>query len=132
MFIAGTLKDDSGRLTVDLRIVIAAIIIKHKLELDDHGTILMIKENIYLQYFCGLKSFTTKEVFVPSLFVDIRKRLGGEEFDKFNKLVIDKSESIKPHQVRTQRKPKSGEQDEDTTSKSKPVNPKHKRNMRNM
>ncbi len=113
-----TLKDDSGRLTVDLRIVIAAIIIKHKLGLDDRGTILMIKENIYLQYFCGLKSFTTKEVFDSSLFVDIRKRLGGEEFDKFNKLVIDKSESIKPHQARIQRKPKPGDQDEDTTSNS--------------
>lgn len=112
------LKDGSGRLTVDIRIVIAAIIIKHKLRLDDRGTILMIKENIYLQYFCGLKSFTTKEVFDPSLFVDIRKRLGGEEFDKFNKLVIDKSESIKPHQARIKRKPKPDNQDEDTTGNS--------------
>ena len=112
------LKDDSGRLTVDVRIVIAAIIIKHKLRLDDRGTILMIKENIYLQYFCGLQSFTTKEVFDPSLFVDIRKRLGGEEFDKFNKLVIDKSESIKPHQARIQRKSKPDGQDEDTTGNS--------------
>ena len=113
-----TLKDDSGRLTVDIRIVIAAIIIKHQFGLDDRGTILMIKENIYLQYFCGLKGFTIKEVFDPSLFVDIRKRLGGKEFDKFNKLVIDKSESIKPHQARIQRKPKSDDQGEDTTNNS--------------
>lgn len=113
------LKADSGRLTVDLRIVIAAMIVKHKLRLDDRGTVEMIKENIYLQYFCGLKSFMTERVFDPSLFVDIRKRLGGEEFDKFNKLVIDKSEMIKPHQARIKHKPKPGKQDDgDTTAGS--------------
>lgn len=111
------LKDDSGRLTVDIRIVIAAIIVKHKLRLDDRGTVEMIKENIYLQYFCGLKSFTTKKVFDPSLFVDIRQRLGGEEFDKFNKLVIDKSEMIKPHQARIKQKPKSDNQNDVSTNR---------------
>ena len=40
--------------------VIAALIIKHKLGLDDRGTVAMISENIYLQYFCGLKSFQVK------------------------------------------------------------------------
>lgn len=109
------LEAGSGRLTVDLRIVIAAIIVKHKLGLDDRGTVEMIKENIYLQYFCGLKSFTTKRVFDPSLFVDIRKRLGGEEFEKFNQMVIDKSEQIKPHQSRIKRKSKSDKQNEDDT-----------------
>ena len=94
-----SLRDDSGRETIDVRIVIAAIIIKHKFGLDDRGAIQMIKENIYLQYFCGLKRFTLEKVFDPSLFVDIRKRLGGKEFDEFNQLVIDKSERIKPHQA---------------------------------
>jgi hypothetical protein len=107
------LRSDSGRLTVDLRIVIAAIIIKHKLGLDDRGTVEMIRENIYLQYFCGLKSFTTEPVFDPSLFVDIRKRLGGKEFGRFNQLVIDKSEEIKPHQARIKRKRKSDSQQDD-------------------
>ena len=90
----------AGRKSVDVRTVIAAIIIKHKLGLDDRGTIAMISENIYLQYFCGLSSFTTKPVFDASLFVNIRKRMGGKEFDNFNQLVIRKSEQIKPHQSR--------------------------------
>ena len=38
--------------------------------------------------------------------MDIRERLGGEEFDKFNKLVIIKSEMLKPHQARVKRKSK--------------------------
>ena len=64
----------------------------------------MIQENIYMQYFCGLRCFTTNRVFDPSLFVDINKRMGGEEFDKFNCIVIEVSESIKPHQSRIKKK----------------------------
>jgi hypothetical protein len=96
--------------------VISALIVKHKLKLDDRGTVQMIQENIYLQYFCGLKKFTTKRVFDPSLFVDIRKRLGGEEFDKFNKLVIEKSEQIKPHQARIKTKNKSNNENQDSST----------------
>ncbi|MGQ1787395.1 IS5 family transposase [Saccharicrinis sp. GN24d3] len=94
----------SGRKSVDVRTVIAALIIKHKLRLDDRGTIDMISENLYMQYFCGLKAFATGAVFDASLFVDIRKRMGGEEFDAFNKIVIDASENLKPHQSRIKRK----------------------------
>ncbi|MFC2110859.1 transposase, partial [Bacteroidota bacterium] len=98
-----TLQSDRGRYSVDIRTVIAALIVKHKLKLDDRGTVDMIQENIYLQYFCGLKEFTWDKVFDPSLFVDIRKRLGGKEFEAFNKVVIEKSEQIKPHQARIKR-----------------------------
>lgn len=94
------LDSKNGRKSVNVRTVIASLIIKHKIGLDDRGTIEMICENVYLQYFCGLPSFTTKPVFDPSLFVDIRKRMGGKAFDEFNKLVIRKSEEIKPHQAR--------------------------------
>ena len=92
---SGKLQTNTGRLSVNIRTVIAALIIKHKLRLDDRGTIEMRKENIYLQYFCGLESFTTKAVFDPSLFVDIRKRPGGKEFEKFNIQIIEESERIK-------------------------------------
>jgi len=98
------LQSNTGRFSVDVRTVIAALIIKHKLRLSDKGTIEMIQENVYLQYFCGLKSFTTKPVFDSSLFVDIRKRLGGKEFEAFNELVIEKSEAIKPSRVRIKTK----------------------------
>ena len=47
------LNHDSGRKSIDIRIVIASIIIKHKLCLDDRGTVQMISENIYLQYDYG-------------------------------------------------------------------------------
>jgi len=113
---ASKLRSNEGRKSVDIRHVLGALIVKHKLKLDDRGTIEMIQENIYLQYFCGLKEFTTKAIFDPSLFVDIRKRLGGLEFEKFNQLVISKSEQIKPHQARIK---KSKKDNNDTPPKNK-------------
>ena len=54
---AKALSTTSGRDSIDIRMVIGALIVKHKLGLDDRGTVAMISENIYLQYFCGLQSF---------------------------------------------------------------------------
>ena len=113
---ASKLRSNEGRKSVDIRHVLGALIVKHKLRLDDRGTIEMIQENIYLQYFCGLKAFTTKVLFDPSLFVDIRKRLGGLEFEKFNQLIISRSEQIKPHQARIK---KTKKDDNDTQPKNK-------------
>jgi IS5 family transposase len=39
----------AGRESVDLRMVIGALIIKHKLSLTDRDTVLMISENIYMR-----------------------------------------------------------------------------------
>lgn len=111
----------SGRKSVDIRMVIGALIVKHKLRLDDRGTVQMISENLYIQYFCGMKGFSTKLPFDPSLFVDIRKRLGGEEFDKFNCILIEKSENIKPHQSRVKIKSISKE-DENGAGNIEPKN----------
>lgn len=73
-----------GRPAVSPRIVLGAMIIKHMEKLDDRGVILAIQENIYMQYFVGLKEFTVNPVFDPSLFVTIRKRVGRKMFDSLN------------------------------------------------
>jgi transposase, IS5 family len=56
----------------------------------------MISENLYLQYFCGLKSFQPEPAFDPSLFVEIRKRMGAKVFDGFNDVVIARSQQLTP------------------------------------
>ena len=76
--------------------VIGALIVKHKLGLDDRGTVTMISENIYVQYFCGLQSFQTEAPFHPTVFVDIRKRMGSAQFDSWNALIIEKADTLKP------------------------------------
>ena len=91
----------SGRESIDVRMVIGALIVKHKLGLDDRGTVAMISENIYLQYFCGLTSFQTKEPFHPTVFVDIRKRMGANGFDAWNALIIEKADDLRPQKKKT-------------------------------
>jgi len=91
-----SLNSTQGRESIDVRMVIGAIIVKHKLGLDDRGTVTMISENIYLQYFCGLTSFQTQEPFHPTVFVDIRKRMGSNNFDLWNALIIQKADDLKP------------------------------------
>jgi len=82
-----------GRPAKDARLVIGAVIVKHKLCLSDEETIEQIRENPYLQYFVGLRSFQTEPPFVPSLFVDIRRRMGSEVFNRFHQAIVNRLES---------------------------------------
>ena len=109
-----------GRESIDVRMVIGAIIIKHKLGLDDRGTVAMISENSYLQYFCGLTSFQIQEPFHPTVFVDIRKRMGSNDFDIWNALIIKKADDLKP------KKKKMISNDDDDDDDQKTNEPKNK------
>lgn len=77
-----------GRPGVSPRVVLGALIIKHLENLDDRGVVQAIQENIYMQYFVGLKEFTVEPVFDPSLLVEIRKRAGYELFDTLSTELI--------------------------------------------
>ncbi|MGY0426236.1 MAG: hypothetical protein ACWIPI_05310, partial [Polaribacter sp.] len=52
--VSNSLNSTCGRESIDVRMVIDAIIVKHKLELDNRGTIAMISKNSCLSCFCGL------------------------------------------------------------------------------
>ena len=86
------------------RIIIGALLIKHKLGLSDEETIQAICENPYMQNMLGLSEFTTKPVFDPSLFVTIRKRIGVDDFN-------DMSESLLKLQVELQEKKEKEERE---------------------
>lgn len=85
------MRSDFGPPTLDARMVIGAVIIKHMLNIDDREVVEQIKENIYLQYFVGLSGFQTTAPFDASLMVTIRKRLGGKVMDQFNTLILQKA-----------------------------------------
>jgi hypothetical protein len=82
------MNSDHGRPGISPRIILGALIIKHKESLSDEKTIQAIQENIYMQFFVGLKEFQIDKVFDPSLFVSIRKRIGKTEFDELNATLI--------------------------------------------
>lgn len=79
---------DNGRPTIDVRLAIGALIIKHKLGLSDREVVATIQENIYIQYFVGFSSFRPEAAFDPSLFVEMRKRMGAERFDQMSERII--------------------------------------------
>lgn len=87
---------ERGRPMKDAHLVIGAVIIKHKLCLSDVETVQQIQENPYLQYFVGLPGYQQTAPFAPSLFVEIRKRMGATVFEGFHRAIIDAHEGKKP------------------------------------
>lgn len=109
-----------GRPAKDARLVIGAVIIKHKLKLSDEETVRLIQENPYLQYFCGLPGFQTEPPFAPSLFVEIRRRMGSAVFEQFHQAIIDRMAG-RSDQDDDQEPPSSGNCSEaDTELETKP------------
>ena len=101
------------------RVIIGALLIKHKMNLSDVETIEAIRENPYMQYMLGLSEFTDTTVFDPSLFVTIRKRIGMDDFN-------DMSESLLKLQVKLiqeQKKEEKQKEEDDDPSANMPVSP---------
>jgi hypothetical protein len=106
-----------GRPAKDCRLVIGAVIIKHKLCLSDEETVRQIQENPYLQYFVGLPGYQMEVPFAPSLFVEIRKRMGQSVFDVFHGAIIEAVEAARatrePSRTRPTRVKEEPEEDHD-------------------
>ena len=104
------MSSDFGRPGVTPRMVLGALIIKHLEKLDDRGVIQAIQENVYMQYFVGLKEFKVAPVFDASLFVEIRKRVGHKQFDSLSADLIRTIKGDKDQ--KHNKKNKKGDSDE--------------------
>ena len=96
------------------RMVVGAMLIKHKLKLSDIATIDTIKENPFMQYLVGLKTFTYDRIFDPSLFVSIRKRLQIEDYNEFTLLLQKEIENEEEEQDNQAQGAGESESKEDT------------------
>lgn len=109
-----SMSTDQGRASIDLRVILGALLVKHIEGISDEDTIQYIQENIYAQYFVGLASFQTAPVFSPTLFVEIRKRLGKEGAQKLNDDVLRQARCLRAIKHRAKpRKKDSKEQGQD-------------------
>ncbi|SMN12564.1 hypothetical protein SPBRAN_1890 [uncultured Candidatus Thioglobus sp.] len=77
-----------GAKSIDPRQIVGAFIIKHKLCLTDEETLLTISENPYMQFFLGLDHYQPAPLFSPTLFVEMRKKLGDQTFDEFSTTIM--------------------------------------------
>ncbi|MEQ8241001.1 MAG: hypothetical protein RIA69_17420 [Cyclobacteriaceae bacterium] len=56
--------------------------------MNDEETLLTISENPYMQFFLGLAHYQPYLLFSPTLFVEMRKKIGDETFDSFSKAIM--------------------------------------------
>jgi len=106
-----------GRPAKDARLVIGAVIIKHKLCLSDDETVQQIQENPYLQYFVGLAGYQMQAPFAPSLLVEIRKRMGQDVFEVFHGAITDALGSL---QLQSSPRPTRSKSDKDPDDQDPP------------
>ncbi len=79
--------DRTGAGGINPRVALGCLIIKHICDLSDRETIQQVRENVYMQYFIGYSSFCGTAPFDPSLFVELRKRLGQEQINTINERI---------------------------------------------
>ena len=96
--------DERGAGNKPARMVIGAMIIKHKLNLSDEETIQIIRENPYMQYMCGLSELTDRPIFDPSLFVTVRKRISEEEINEMTTKLLKEEQRRKAEAEKNKKK----------------------------
>jgi len=71
---------DRGRSAKDCHLVVGLLLLKHITGFSDEAIVALVNENPYMQFFCGIKKFTTQALLDPSTLSKNRKRLGAEYF----------------------------------------------------
>ena len=84
-------RSGKGPPALSVRMALAALIIKERLGVSDEECVEQILENPYLQYFCGMKAFSTKAPFDPSMFVHFRKRFPADVLARINEVVVERA-----------------------------------------
>jgi len=84
-------KSGQGPPAFSVRMALGALIIKERLGVTDEECVEQIRENPYLQYFCGLKAFTTEPPFHPTMFVHFRKRFPADVVCRINEAIVAKA-----------------------------------------
>lgn len=102
-----------GPPALSVRMALASLIIKERLGVADEECVEQIRENPYLQYFCGLKEFTEAPPFHPTMFVHFRKRFPAEVLSRINEVIVAKA---------AESSAKEGKDDEDDPGEPKASN----------
>jgi hypothetical protein len=89
----------NGRPAIAARMALGALMVKEFLGCSDEETVLSIREQPYLQYFLGLKEFTDKPPFDPSMFVHFRKRFTKEFLSELNAAMCKTEAAPAPEEI---------------------------------
>lgn len=78
-----------GRPTCDLRLVMGALLVQHLEGLSDERTLELIRENVYVQFFCGLAGFQAEAPFDASSLTHWRAWLGDAGASALSETLAD-------------------------------------------
>jgi len=101
-----------GKIGVDPRVAIGAILVKHLKGLSDEETLMEMQENVYVQYFLGFPGFRKDLAFDPSLLVHIRRRMGAEGFARLNDRLLEEASRIQQTQKEAKSRGNKGKKTE--------------------
>ena len=71
-----------------LRMALGSLMIQKQYGYSDRELMEQITENPHYQYFIGLPGFSNAGPYVPSLLVELRKRLNDEILAEINEMII--------------------------------------------
>lgn len=75
-------RDDFGRPSLPIRLMVSLLILKHVRNLSDESVVEQWAENCYYQFFSGQTVFTPKTPCSPTELVNFRNRIGPEGVEK--------------------------------------------------
>jgi transposase, IS5 family len=84
----------TGAPAKSFRMALGALIIKERLGTSDKETVEQIRENPYLQYFIGMKSYSDAAPFDSSMFVYFRERIGVNLINKINEKMVKEQTEV--------------------------------------
>lgn len=84
---AQNFSEEMGAPAKPFRMALGALIIKEKLGISDRETVEQIKENPYLQYFVGAKTYQGEALFDSSMMVHFRQRIDSSFLQKINQKI---------------------------------------------
>ncbi|WP_143122590.1 transposase [Sporomusa acidovorans] len=91
-------KGFKGQIAKPARMALGALLIQIEYGYSDEETVEQIKENPYLQFFCGLPGYEYKAPFDASAMVRFRKRLTPEKLAAINEEIIKRTETARKQQ----------------------------------
>jgi IS5 family transposase len=104
-----------------IRMALGALIIKERCKYSDEELVEQITENLYLQYFIGLKGFQKTPPFDPSSMVHWRQRFTREVLNDINEMIFA-SEQTKSKDTEPPTPPNDGSSDSGEENKAQQSN----------
>ena len=86
---------DVGQPAKPIHMAVGSLMLREKLQLSDEELVQQVRENQYLQFFLGFKSYRDEPPFDPYVLTKWRKRFTAEILKDINRMIVNQQKDIK-------------------------------------